>query len=97
MYGDSLVPHARHPMNIINIVIWYLKTLMLTSKWTLCPLDFHVPVQKDGHSCGVIVLSTIRAGILSLPVWTNKNKDQHCVIWFLWCTNPGIDQVGTYL
>jgi hypothetical protein len=36
MYGNSLVLHAWHPMDVVNTVIWYLKTLMPKLIWALC-------------------------------------------------------------
>ncbi|KAI0761227.1 hypothetical protein BC629DRAFT_1266309, partial [Irpex lacteus] len=85
-YSDCLSPSAQVPVETVGLLTWWLKHLLPTQdKDTLTSVraPFAMPQQKDSHSCGVVVLSTLAHHLLDYEAWTPNLKEAHRMEWFL--------------
>ncbi|KAJ7780986.1 hypothetical protein B0H16DRAFT_1496749 [Mycena metata] len=81
-FADSL--GGSPPADEIALVRWWLKSLLPSAPaFSLVSPDFHCPRQRDGHSCGIIVLSILAAILLDYDAWTPDHADCHRLQWFL--------------
>ncbi|KAJ6546747.1 hypothetical protein DFH09DRAFT_1320919 [Mycena vulgaris] len=84
-YTDSLGALGRSPpAEELALVRWWLKSLLPDSpSFSLVPPDFPYPRQTDGHSCGIIVLSTLAMILLDYDAWSPDHAECHRLQWFL--------------
>ncbi|KAJ6504529.1 hypothetical protein DFH09DRAFT_943717 [Mycena vulgaris] len=84
-YADSLGALGRSPpAEELALVRWWLKSLLPDSpSFSLVPPDFPYPRQTDGHSCGIIVLSTLAMILLDYDAWSPDHAECHRLQWFL--------------
>jgi Ulp1 family protease len=82
VYADSL--YGLPPMEEISLVQWWLKSLLsIAEDFSVIKPDFKCPRQQDGHSCGVIVLSTLASLLLNYDPWTPMLAESQRMEWFL--------------
>lgn len=93
-YADSLDADAEPPVEIIDLLEWWLNQIQaegevvnrnVTGTIRLIPLEsqFVVARQTDSHSCRVCVISTIASEVLKYELWTKETSHQHHLEWFL--------------
>ncbi|KAJ6580890.1 hypothetical protein B0H19DRAFT_1112801 [Mycena capillaripes] len=81
-YADSL--YGLPPVEEISLVQWWLKSLLSISEdFSVIEPDFEYPRQRDGHSCGIIVLSTLASLLLNYDPWTPEFAQSQRMEWFL--------------
>ncbi|KAJ7652490.1 hypothetical protein DFH06DRAFT_1331114 [Mycena polygramma] len=86
-FADSLGGSV--PSDKLALVRWWLKSLLPDSPhFSLVPPDFPCPRQRDGHSCGIIVLSMLATILLGYDPWTPEHADCYRLQWFLNLSEP---------
>ncbi|KAJ7176926.1 hypothetical protein C8R46DRAFT_1346848 [Mycena filopes] len=81
-FADSL--HGLPPIDDIALVQWWLKSVLSSSEdFVLVEPTFPYPRQQDGHSCGIIVLSTLASILLKYSPWTAETAQCERMEWFL--------------
>ncbi|KAF8173724.1 hypothetical protein K438DRAFT_1920853 [Mycena galopus ATCC 62051] len=81
-YADSL--YNLPSMEEVQLVQWWLKSILSTSEeFVIVEADFASPRQQDGHSCGIIVLSTMASVLLKYEPWALASAQSHRLHWFL--------------
>ena len=70
---------------------------MPTSLWSEDPVSFSPTIQHDTYSCGVIILSTIAAIILSILAWEPQDAAVFRLFWFIWSAHPHFTLVSLLL
>ncbi|KAJ7355749.1 hypothetical protein DFH08DRAFT_772956 [Mycena albidolilacea] len=89
-YADSL--YGLPPMEEIALVQWWLKSLLSISEdFSVIEPDFECPRQQDGHSCGIIVLSTLASLLLNYDPWTPELAQSQRMEWFLRLSETSAD------
>lgn len=83
MYADSRNPSAFAPRQDINILKWWLHTLLPGTAFTEAPANFEVPNQVDGDSCGIVVLSILARELAGYESWSQDLAAAFRMLWFL--------------
>ncbi|KAK7017561.1 hypothetical protein VNI00_018575 [Paramarasmius palmivorus] len=102
-YGDSLHPFAVIPRTAAETLNWWLEALepldsTLTSRsYGVSLRRFPYPIQKDGNSCGVVVLSTLAHLLLGTEPWTPEIRHTERINWFLRLSEHFHDKSGIIL
>ncbi|CAK5278912.1 unnamed protein product [Mycena citricolor] len=85
--GDSLHQGSRNKDSTpdeVGVIHWWLRLLRPGPEFTVVQSFFtrNFPHQDDTHSCGVVVLSTLRHTLLGDDTWTWQDADLHRLRWF---------------
>ncbi|KAH7910134.1 hypothetical protein BJ138DRAFT_1114345 [Hygrophoropsis aurantiaca] len=91
-YRDGLNPHATASTTDLELLSWYLQ---LSENANLKRLSFpfssstiSTPRQINGHSCGIVYLSSLAADYLGHPAWTQSGSAMGRIKWFLRLSEP---------
>ncbi|KAH9849428.1 hypothetical protein C2E23DRAFT_737305, partial [Lenzites betulinus] len=93
-YADSRDAAADPPTETMDVAVWWLTALLPQLHdipLTGVPPSWDVPVQKDSHSCGIVVLSSLCSLLLGECHWKQDAADKHRMQWFLRLTEGLID------
>lgn len=85
-YMDSLNPSATPSAEMLDLISWYLDSILPASAphtFSSVPLPFSMPRQRDGHSCGVAVLSMLAHIHLGYPPWLPEIAPAERMRWFI--------------
>lgn len=85
-YMDSLNPSAAPPAEMLDLLTWYLDSILPESApntFSFVPLPFSMPRQRDGHSCGVALLSTLAHIHLGYSPWLYDMAVAERMRWFI--------------
>ncbi|KAF6742097.1 hypothetical protein DFP72DRAFT_1109656 [Ephemerocybe angulata] len=83
-YADCLYGHCNPPERQFNLIRWWLRGLGADQvEWRHTPFKFHLPTQRDSHSCGVIVLSLMATSLLNVDMWAPNRACVERMNWFL--------------
>jgi hypothetical protein len=83
-YADCLHNANSPPSSTFGLIQWWL-TSLLPSPPLLQPVPFKLdlPRQRDGFSCGVIVLDLMATILLQKPIWEPQRAAVQRMEWFL--------------
>jgi hypothetical protein len=83
-YADCLHNANSPPSLTFGLIQWWL-TSLLPSPPLLQPVPFKLdlPQQRDGFSCGVIVLDLMATILLQKPIWEPQRAAVQRMEWFL--------------
>jgi hypothetical protein len=86
-YYDSLSPHAHPPHETLDLILWWLASLLPKETQPFpshpAPWPLALPRQYDGFSCGVIVLNILGNILIGDQLWTPREGAAHRMEWFL--------------
>lgn len=82
-YLDPLSPGREPKDDMLADLRWWLQSLIPGKSWTLAHYP-SPPHQRDGDSCGVVLLSAVAAHLLQYSQWTQETWREHRMQWFLW-------------
>ncbi|KAJ7683601.1 hypothetical protein B0H17DRAFT_1137725 [Mycena rosella] len=94
-YADSL--NGSPPMDELALIRWWLKCLLPSSDdFVLVEPDFPCPRQRDGHSCGIIMLSILTSILLKYDAWIPERAQCQRMEWFLRLSETFADDEGDF-
>lgn len=97
-YMDSLRPSAAPPQDMLLLLQWYLTTVLQSYTFsTFTELPFSMPRQRDTHSCGVAILSTLAFSHLHYLPWEPSTAYAERMEWFLRLSTGLLDDSEEWL
>ncbi|KAF8803503.1 hypothetical protein BYT27DRAFT_7259964 [Phlegmacium glaucopus] len=83
-YADCLHHGISPPPSILNLVQWWLTSLAPhIPHLQPSPFNFDLPRQRDGFSCGIIVLDLMATILLQYSIWNPQSAAVRRMEWFL--------------
>ncbi|KAK7691172.1 hypothetical protein QCA50_006275 [Cerrena zonata] len=85
-YMDNLNPSATPPPEMFRLLMWYLDSVLPSQaphSFSTTSLSFPVPLQRDGYSCGVAILSTLAHAHLGYAPWSPETATAERMQWFI--------------
>jgi hypothetical protein len=68
----------------LDLVQWWITSLLPhIPHLKLVPFNFDLPRQRDGFSCGIIVLDLMATILLQHPIWNPQSAAIRRMEWFL--------------
>ena len=86
IYHDSLRPLATPPQATIDLITWWLDSILPDSRrmtFRLAEDTFTIPSQGDDHSCGIVILSTLAWILLHYNHWSQETAAAERMEWFI--------------
>lgn len=96
-YMDSLNPSATPSVEMLDLLTWYLDSILPSSAphtFSSATLPFSMPRQRDGHSCGVALLSTLAYVHLGYTPWLPETATAERMRWFIQLTDGLLSTSG---
>ncbi|KAJ7709362.1 hypothetical protein B0H16DRAFT_1821435 [Mycena metata] len=85
------------PKAEIDLVKWWLASILSGSpSFDVVTPNIPSPRQRDGHSCGIIVLSILATVLLNEEIWCPAHASRHRMEWFLRLTETFADEDDSY-
>lgn len=83
-YADCLHHEISPPPLTLDLVQWWITSLSPhIPHLKLVPFNFDLPRQRDGFSCGIIVLDLMAAILLQHSIWNPQSAAVRRMEWFL--------------
>lgn len=83
-YADCLHHEFSLPRSTLNLVQWWISSLLPhIPHLQSVPFDFDLPQQRDGFSCGIIVLDLMATILLQHSLWNPQSAAVRRMEWFL--------------